>query len=63
MIWNISGPFAYLVELVVMSLLYMRSSDIYKFLKSMDFGLNYENQIKIFNLCCNIFIEAHIFVR
>lgn len=43
-------------------LLWKSASSIYKNYKLKSFALKYENQLKIFDLLANIFIQAHFFV-
>lgn len=50
------------IELLAIYFLYHRASKIYKYIKIMEFGLHYENYLKIFDLLLNIFIQAHVFV-
>jgi hypothetical protein len=43
-------------------LLWKSASNIYQNIKLKSFALKYENQLKIFDLLLNIFIQAHVFV-
>lgn len=58
----ITSPIMYIVELFVIYLLYKKAAEIYRYLKIMEIGLQYEHYVKITDLLLNIFIEAHIFV-
>jgi hypothetical protein len=42
--------------------LWVSASNIYKNFKLKSFAMKYENQLKIFDLLINIFVQAHIFV-
>lgn len=56
------GTCFYFIELLVMACLYMKAAETYKSIKVTDWSLKYENQIKIFDLLFNVFIQAHVFV-
>lgn len=58
----ITNASMYVVEIVIIYLLYKKAAEIYRYLKIMEFGLQYENYVKIIDLLLNIFIQAHIFV-
>lgn len=58
----ITNPIMYIVELLIIYLLYKKAAEIYRYLKIMEIGLQYEHHVKITDLLLNIFIEAHIFV-
>ena len=61
-VWEQGSWVFYIVELAVTILMYHKASEIYHYIKVMEVGLKYEYQVKIFDLTCNILIQAHLFV-
>ena len=51
------------IELGIMAILFKKASKIYGHIKVMEFGLEYENSVKIFDLLFNVVIQAHVFVN
>ena len=49
------------VELIVMIIIFRKAAIIYGHVKVMEFGLEYENYVKIFDLLFNVIIQAHVF--
>jgi hypothetical protein len=62
MVFDTSADLFYLLEIIVIGLVYKKAADIYQCIKVTEFSLKYENQMKILDLLFNVFIQAHVFV-